>query len=55
LARRVANFGGRLRTTAQAARICQDGERKMLDAMMLAFGVGMFICFLAYTALCDKI
>jgi len=27
----------------------------MLDAMMLAFGAGMFVCFLAYTALCEKI
>src|ERR1700722_9089422 len=31
------------------------GEAVMLDAMMLVFGVGMFICFLAYTALCEKI
>ena len=33
----------------------QDGEFVMLDLLMLAFGVGMFACFLAYTAVCDKI
>jgi hypothetical protein len=32
-----------------------NGDYEMLDAMMLAFGVGMFICFLGYTALCEKI
>jgi len=27
----------------------------MFDVTMLAFGLGMFICFLAYIALCEKI
>jgi hypothetical protein len=33
----------------------QDGEFAMLDLLMLVFGVGMFACFLAYTAICEKI
>lgn len=32
-----------------------EGEREMLDLIMVVFGVGMFVCFLAYTALCEKI
>ena len=32
-----------------------NGEREMLDAIMLIFGAGMFVCFFAYTAICDKI
>jgi len=25
----------------------------MMDAVMVGFGVGMFLCFLGYTALCN--
>jgi len=27
----------------------------MMDAVMIVFGVGMFVCFLAYTALCEHL
>lgn len=30
------------------------GESSMFDILMLAFGIGMFVCFLGYTALCDS-
>ena len=31
----------------------RNGEYPMLDFLMLALGIGMFIAFLGYTALCD--
>jgi hypothetical protein len=30
-----------------------QGEFIMLDVLMLALGIGLFVCFLGYTALCD--
>jgi hypothetical protein len=37
------------------AACCSErtGEAMMLDVMMLALGIGMFIAFWGYTALCE--
>jgi hypothetical protein len=34
-------------------RVLEKWRPSMLDAIMVIFGVGMFACFLGYTALCE--
>jgi hypothetical protein len=39
---------------AKAMFLALDKRRSsMMDAMMVGFGVAMFLCFLGYTALCE--
>jgi hypothetical protein len=53
--RRAAAWHGERQKGVRESAAALDGEFAMLDLLMLIFGVGMFVCFVAYTAVCDKI
>ena len=51
----TGTFGQSWRGAETGVPVSTRGEAVMLDAMMLVAGVGMFACFLAYIAVCDRI
>src|ERR1700692_4252559 len=51
--RRYDVSGTFLKATRGPEHAVTQGDVIMLDVLMLALGVALFICFLGYTALCD--
>jgi hypothetical protein len=40
---------------SRCSRTLMDWRSSMMDAIMVGFGVAMFLCFMGYTAVCESL